>query len=92
MLFRSKLMLTKPPAEDTAPTRPAGVRIGALIRVAANRYKGITPDMVMVVIADKISEVHAAPLGGTDRNSYWKIKPEHVAEVIPAARVTVSPA
>ena len=87
----SHRMLTEPPAEDTRPVRPAGVRIGVLIRVDVTRYRGLAAPGLMVVLDDRGPKVKASPLGGTDRNAYWRIDDRDIAEVITAARITVAP-
>jgi hypothetical protein len=85
-----RFMLTEPPAADTGPVRPAGVRAGAVIRVDVTRYRNL-PAGLMVVLDDRGPKVKAAPLGGTGRNAYWRIDDRDIAEVITAARITIAP-
>jgi hypothetical protein len=84
-------MLIVAPAADTGPVRPEGVRAGAVIRVDVTRYRGVPADGLMVVLDTRGDKIKAAPLGGGARDSCWKIADQHIAEVIPAARITVAP-
>lgn len=91
-LTADKAMLIKPPAVDNVPVRPDGVHVGGIIRIEATRYRGAPQDGLMVVLDTRGEKVKAAPLGGTERGTFWRVADQHIAEVISVARVSITPA
>lgn len=75
----------EPLAETAAPAVPDRVPAGALLRVtseAATRLgRDITPQTLLVTLADKGDKINAARLGG-DNDRYWRLPRAMLAEVV----------
>lgn len=62
--------------EDVPPTnlpkRPAGLRVGALVRFKTRTPAEFNSETAFVVIKDAFQTLNVVPLGGDDRLRYWR--------------------
>jgi hypothetical protein len=95
----AKAMIIDPPAEGaaftshyerTAESRPANLRVGAIVTLREGVWKNKADDL-FVVFADKYDRVNVVPLGGHPDNRYLRATPGMITAVMDPSQIGVVP-